>query len=53
MEYLIKEILEKHNIKDENLANALAEIYQVFYKQSQSDMESDYRLKALMKGITL
>ena len=35
MEIMIKEILEKHNIKDENLANALAEIFEMLYQESK------------------
>lgn len=53
MEEMIKDILQKHNIKDENLAMALAEIYDLFLKEVESDLVSKVQRDAAMKGIQL
>jgi hypothetical protein len=51
MDILIKGILEKHGIKDENLAAALAEILELNYDETQRKMESDISISMRMKGI--
>ena len=49
----INEILKKHGINDENLAKALAEIFEEFYKESKEREVSELKLKALMQGRTI
>ncbi|MGE7090916.1 hypothetical protein ACQKII_05535 [Lysinibacillus sp. NPDC048646] len=45
MEFLINQILEKHNVKDEKLAKALAEIFDAYYKLSTQKSVAEYGLK--------
>lgn len=52
-EMMINEILKKHDVKDENLAKALAEIFENFYNESQKREMTELRMKALTKGISL
>ncbi len=50
MEHSIKAILEEHGIKDDKLANALADIYQLFREELESDLVNDNDLQNYMKG---
>ncbi|MEQ6353362.1 hypothetical protein ABNX05_01890 [Lysinibacillus sp. M3] len=45
MEFLINQILEKHDVKNENLAKALTEIFDAYYKLSQQKSVIDFVLK--------
>lgn len=45
MEFLINQILEKHDVKNENLAKALIEIFDAYYKLSQQKSVIDFVLK--------
>lgn len=51
MEHAIKSILEEHEINDEKLAKALADIFQLFLEESKSNIEKEIMLENFSKGI--
>lgn len=53
IDILIKEVLKKHDINDENLAAALAEIFDIFYEETQSKMSQDLSNSLRMNGIKI
>ncbi|WP_369436137.1 hypothetical protein [Lysinibacillus fusiformis] len=51
MEFLINQILEKNDIKNENLAKALAEIFNEYYQLSLQKFVLEYDLNKLKEGL--
>jgi len=45
MEILINQILEKHDVENENLAKALIEIFDAYHKLAQQKSVIDFVLK--------
>ena len=45
MEFLINQILEKNDVKDEKLAKALVEIFDAYYKLSTQKFVTEYGFK--------
>ncbi|MFJ7734368.1 hypothetical protein ACIQXF_21175 [Lysinibacillus sp. NPDC097231] len=45
MEFLIHQILEKHDVNNENLAKALTEIFDAYHKLSNQKSVMEYGLK--------
>lgn len=45
MEFLINQILEKNDVKDEKLAKALVEIFDAYYKLSAQKFVTEYGFK--------